>query len=165
MFGEWYQKTNNKVNLFISSVLFVFWYHSPNVLDTPHICNISRLRVKTRLCDRCSGKAMSITHCECLFVALVIQHAMRMRQNSLCGLSGSIIFPPYLLNDTILEKKSIENKMCFSFLCNFCLNGHLLVNEHLLPLSPVLSSMTLLKQIWSGTVSSLKMAQHWRRNM
>jgi hypothetical protein len=26
--------------------LFVFWYHSPNVLDTPHICNISRLRVK-----------------------------------------------------------------------------------------------------------------------
>jgi hypothetical protein len=25
--------------------LFVFWYHSPNVLDIPHICNISRLRV------------------------------------------------------------------------------------------------------------------------
>jgi hypothetical protein len=27
----------NKVNLFESSVLFVFWYHSPNVLDTPHM--------------------------------------------------------------------------------------------------------------------------------
>jgi hypothetical protein len=27
----------NKVNLSVSSVLFVFWYHSPNVLDTPHI--------------------------------------------------------------------------------------------------------------------------------
>jgi hypothetical protein len=25
----------NKVNLFASSVLFAFWYHSPNVLDTP----------------------------------------------------------------------------------------------------------------------------------
>jgi hypothetical protein len=25
----------NKVNLFVSSVLFVFWYHSPNLLDTP----------------------------------------------------------------------------------------------------------------------------------
>jgi hypothetical protein len=25
----------NKVNLFVSSVLFVFWYHSPNSLDTP----------------------------------------------------------------------------------------------------------------------------------
>jgi hypothetical protein len=35
----------NKVTLFVCSVLFVFWYHSPNVLDTPHICNISRLRV------------------------------------------------------------------------------------------------------------------------
>jgi hypothetical protein len=36
----------NKVNLVVSSVLFVFWYHSSNVLDTPHICNISWLRVK-----------------------------------------------------------------------------------------------------------------------
>jgi hypothetical protein len=27
----------NKVNLFVSSVLFVFWYHSPKVLDTPRI--------------------------------------------------------------------------------------------------------------------------------
>jgi hypothetical protein len=29
--------TPNKVNLFVSSGLFVFWYHSPNILDTPHI--------------------------------------------------------------------------------------------------------------------------------
>jgi hypothetical protein len=36
----------NKVNLFVSSVLCVFWYHSPNVLYTLHICNISWLRVK-----------------------------------------------------------------------------------------------------------------------
>jgi hypothetical protein len=35
----------NKVNLFVSSVLCVFWYHLPNVLDTLHICNISWLRV------------------------------------------------------------------------------------------------------------------------
>jgi hypothetical protein len=26
----------NKVNLFVSSVLFVFWYQSQNFLDTPH---------------------------------------------------------------------------------------------------------------------------------
>jgi hypothetical protein len=25
----------NKVNLFVSCVLFIFWYHSPNILDTP----------------------------------------------------------------------------------------------------------------------------------
>jgi hypothetical protein len=41
-FGEWYQKTNkaedtNKLTLFVSSALFVSWYHSPNVLDTPHV--------------------------------------------------------------------------------------------------------------------------------
>jgi hypothetical protein len=35
----------NKVNLFVPSVLFVFWYHSPNVLDTLYICNISWLGV------------------------------------------------------------------------------------------------------------------------
>jgi hypothetical protein len=28
----------NKVNLFVSSVLFVFWYHSPNFLDTRRMC-------------------------------------------------------------------------------------------------------------------------------
>jgi hypothetical protein len=42
---------DNKVNLFVFSVLFIFWYHSPNVLDTPHtrICDISRLSVKNAL--------------------------------------------------------------------------------------------------------------------
>jgi hypothetical protein len=27
----------NKVNLFVSSVLFVFWYDSPNFLETPRM--------------------------------------------------------------------------------------------------------------------------------
>jgi hypothetical protein len=31
----------NKVHLFVSSVLFVFWYYSPNFLDTPHITVIT----------------------------------------------------------------------------------------------------------------------------
>jgi hypothetical protein len=38
----------NKVNLFVSSVLFVFWYHSPNFLDTPHIIYV-RLQVPTAM--------------------------------------------------------------------------------------------------------------------
>jgi hypothetical protein len=29
--------TANKVNLFVSSGLFGFWYHSPNFLDTPRV--------------------------------------------------------------------------------------------------------------------------------
>jgi hypothetical protein len=39
----------NKVNLFVSSVLFVYWYHSPNVLDTPRISSdvVSYARVRT----------------------------------------------------------------------------------------------------------------------
>jgi hypothetical protein len=28
----------NKVSLFVSSVLFVFWYQSPNFLDTSRVC-------------------------------------------------------------------------------------------------------------------------------
>jgi hypothetical protein len=44
----------NKVNLFVSSVLCVFWYHSPKVLDTLHICNISWLRVKEQKKCACS---------------------------------------------------------------------------------------------------------------
>jgi len=40
----------------------------------------------------------------------------------ICGLPGCIIFfPHYLINGMIFEK-AIENKMCFYFLYNFCLN-------------------------------------------
>ena len=40
----------------------------------------------------CSGRAVSITHSECMFVALCIQHAMRMRHVVICGLLGSTVF-------------------------------------------------------------------------
>jgi hypothetical protein len=50
----------------------------------------------------CSGKAISITHYECVSVALDIQHAMRMRHTVICGLTGSTMFyTHYFTNDTI----------------------------------------------------------------
>jgi hypothetical protein len=38
----------NKVNLFVSSVLFVFWYHSPNFLDTPRSIESVPVRQNSR---------------------------------------------------------------------------------------------------------------------
>ena len=52
--------------------------------------------------DSCSEKAISITHIECVFVALVIRHAKRMyRITVICGLSDTAFFPCYLINGTI----------------------------------------------------------------
>jgi hypothetical protein len=68
----------------------------------------------------CSGKAVSITYCECVFVALGIQHKMHVRHIATCGLPGSKMFPHYLRNGTISEgKKSYWTKnACFAFLYN-----------------------------------------------
>jgi hypothetical protein len=70
----------------------------------------------------CHAEATNITYSECVSVALVIQHAMRMRHVATRVLPRStVFFPHYLINGTIFEKQIIEHKMCIEFLCNFCL--------------------------------------------
>ena len=52
-------------------------------------------------------KQLRTTYSEYVFVALDIEHAMRMRHTVICGLSGyTIFFPNYLTNSTIFERKS-----------------------------------------------------------
>ena len=61
----------------------------------------------------CRAKAKSITYSECVFVALSILYAVRIRPILIYSLSGSIIvFMLHVINGTIFgRKKIIEHEM------------------------------------------------------
>ena len=56
---------------------------------------------------------MSITQPVCVFLALVIQHAMHMNHIALWPSPLYRIFPLFLINGTILEKKLLNMKRVF----------------------------------------------------
>jgi len=79
----------------------------PVFLDMDKTGSVSIQRnFEARSCTHCySGKAISTTYSECVFVALGIQQAMRMHRSvHLWNLSLYHIFPHYLINGTIFEK-------------------------------------------------------------
>jgi hypothetical protein len=73
-------------------------------------------KVEARSCNHCcSGKAIHITYSKCVFLALSIQYAKRMRP-VVCVLPGcTIFFPRYLINGMIFEKKLLNTKCVFWF--------------------------------------------------
>jgi hypothetical protein len=69
------------------------------------------------------GKAISITYCECVSVALVIQHVMWLRSVILSSVVSLALqyFSTLSHKRHAFRKNIIEYKMCFDFLYNFCL--------------------------------------------
>jgi hypothetical protein len=67
-------------------------------------------------CNHCfCGKATSIAYSECVFVALLIQHAMRMRRNILSSVASLSL--PYVSTlsrkrDEFLVKNIIDHEIC-----------------------------------------------------
>jgi hypothetical protein len=60
----------------------------------------------------CRGKAISMTYCDCVSVALVVQHTMRNAPYChLWPLLPYHIFPHYLKNGTIFGKE-LQNRKC-----------------------------------------------------
>jgi formate/nitrite transporter FocA (FNT family) len=77
---------------------------------------------ETLLCNSyCSGKAISITYYECVFVALGVQHAMCVPHIFIRGLSDSTIFFQFFSSTARLSKRYLTQNLCFDFIYNFCL--------------------------------------------
>jgi len=73
---------------------------------------IVKRNIEARSCNHCGrGNAISITYSESVFVALVIQHVMRMRHSVICGLSGPKIFL-HIISQKVRFSGRKSHEMC-----------------------------------------------------
>jgi hypothetical protein len=90
-----------------------------------------KLNIEARSCNLCcSVKAKGITYCECVFVALGIQRAIRMRQIVICGMPRPTKFFYIVINEKSFEKKSYRKKTtCLDLFYNFFLKTILILTR------------------------------------
>ena len=89
-------------------------YSLTTVLHNKRQAMYVRRSIESRSCNRCSGKAMSITYYEFVFLTVDIQHAMCMRRIlAVCGMSRYTIFLHIMSKRTWFSKRNfVELKFC-----------------------------------------------------
>ena len=115
---EWLSLLNyppRRRELFLDQTLNSLFHLSVSLKEHEWQCTCNNEALSCN--NYCSGKAISITYSECESVALVTQHAIRMRHIVICGLSGSTIFYTLSHKRHDFQKKVTEHKMCVLIFC------------------------------------------------
>ena len=100
----------------LASIIVIPYFLDPTCIHS-NTDNVPKCNIEVHSCNYCSsGKAISITYFEHVFVALGIQHAMLMRYIAFYDLPAStLFFPHYLVNGRISEKYLPNTECVFQF--------------------------------------------------